>query len=202
MNCLRRNGSSIILRPIMPPKIPPTLTISIWTLRSVPIVLALMTMSSALKHSAEIVIGPSFWWNGLALGVIIMGLLYLDRLGKLSWPVGQAIYLYVFVAMILQDANGVVKYMLSGHFTRVSWQEAVRILWLIASISVGGLVVEALVVELIRLKKRAWQMAVGLSVMYILSIVFFLPGTLSLWCLCNWETRSAFKKKFPPLQSD
>jgi hypothetical protein len=183
-------------------KIPPTLTIAIWTLRSVPIILALLTMSSALKSSAAITINPSLWWNGLALMVIIAGLLYLNRIGKLSWPVGQAIYLYVFVAMIFQDANGVVKHVLSGQFTRVSWQETVRILWLIAGISISGLIVEALAVELISLKKRAWKMAVGLSIIYILSIVFFLPGTLSLWCLCNWETKAAFKKKFPPLQED
>jgi hypothetical protein len=159
-------------------------------------------MSTALKDSAQIVIGPSFWWNTLALLVIISGLWYLNRIGKMSWPVGQAIYLYVFVAMILQDGNGVVNHVISGHFTRVSWQETVRILWLIAGISISGLIVEALAVELLHLKKRALQMAVCLSVLYILSIVFFLPGTLSLWCLCNWETRAAFKKKFLPLQSD
>ncbi len=176
------------------PKIPATLTVAIWTMRSVPIILAFLTMSSAIKHSAQIVISPSFWWNALALAVIIAGLWYLDKIGKLSWPVGQAIYLYVFVAMIFQDANGVVKHVLSGQFTRVSWQETVRILWLIAGISIGGLVIEALAVELVRLRKRAWQMAVGLSVVYILSIIFFLPGALSLWCLCNWETRTAFKK--------
>jgi hypothetical protein len=184
------------------PKVPPTLTIAIWTLRSVPICLALLTMSTALKDSAQIVIGSSFWWNALALLVIISGLWYLNRIGKMSWPVGQAIYLYVFVAMILQDGNGVVNHVMSGHFTRVSWQETVRILWLIAGISISGLIVEALAVELVQFKKRALQMAVGLSVVYILSIVFFLPGTLSLWCLCNWETRAAFKKKFPSLHSD
>jgi hypothetical protein len=179
------------------PKIPATLTIAIWTMRSVPIILAFLTMSSALKDSAQIVINQSFWWNAVALIVIIAGLWYLDKIGKLSWPVGQAIYLYVFVAMIFQDANGVVKHVLSGQFTRVSWQETVRILWLIAGISIGGLVVEALAVELVRLRKRAWQMAVGLSVVYIMSIIFFLPGALSLWCLCNWETRTAFKKNLP-----
>ncbi len=152
-------------------------------------------MSSALENSTQIVIGPSFWWNALALAVIIAGLWYLDKIGKMSWPVGQAIYLYVFVAMIFQDANGVVKHVLSGQFTRVSWQETVHILWLIAGISIGGLVIEALAVELVHLRKQAWQIAVGLSVVYILSIIFFLPGALSLWCLCNWETRSAFKKK-------
>lgn len=179
------------------PKIPITLTIAIWTLRSVPIILAFLTMSSALKDSAQIVINPSFWWNAAALAVIITGLWYLDKIGKMSWPVGQAIYLYVFVAMIFQDANGVVRHVLSGQFTRVSWQETVRILWLIAGISIGGLVVEYLAVELALLRKRAWQMAVGLAVTYILSIIFFVPGALSLWCLCNGETRAAFKKNLP-----
>jgi hypothetical protein len=177
------------------PKIPVTLTIAIWTLRSVPIILAFLTMSSALKNSAQITISSSFWWNALALAVIIAGLWYLNKIGKMSWPIGQAIYLYVFVAMIFQDTNGVVKHVLSGQFTRVSWQETVRILWLIAGISISGLVVEALVIELMRLRKRAWQMAVGLSVVYIMSIIFFLPGALSLCFLCNGETRAAFKKE-------
>jgi hypothetical protein len=178
-------------------KIPTNLTIAAWTLRSVPIVIALLTMSTALENSAQVVLGTSFWLNSAALTVIIFGLLYLDRLGKLSWPVGQVIYVYAFVAMILQDSNGVIKHLLSGQFTRTAWQETVRMLWLIASITVSGLIVEALVVELEKLKKWAWQLAVGLSLIYILSIIFLAPGALSLYCLCNWETRAAFKKKFP-----
>jgi hypothetical protein len=179
------------------PKIPPTLTIATWTLRSVPIVVALLTMSTALENSAQIVLGTSFWFNAAALTIIIFGLLYLEKMGKLSWPVGQVIYVYVFVAMVLQDTNGLIKHLISGQITRVSWQDTVRILWLISSITVGGLLIEALVMELERLRKRAWRLAIGLSVMYILSIVFFLPGALSLWCLCHWETKEAFRKKFP-----
>jgi hypothetical protein len=179
------------------PKIPPTLTIATWTLRSVPIVVALLTMSTALENSAQIVLGTSFWFNAAALTIIIFGLLYLEKMGKLSWPVGQVIYVYVFVAMVLQDTNGLIKHLISGQITRVSWQDTVRILWLISSITVGGLLIEALVIELEKLRKRAWRLAIGLSVMYILSIVFFLPGALSLWCLCHWETKEAFRKKFP-----
>jgi hypothetical protein len=182
---------------LLMPKIPPTLTIAIWTFRSVPIAVALLLMSTALENSSKIVLGTSFWLNSVALTLIIFGLLYLEKIGKLSWPVGQAIYVYVFVAMILQDANGVVKHLVSGQVTKVSWQETVRILWIISSITVGGLIIEALVLELEKLRRRAWRLAIGLSVMYILSIIFFLPGALSLWCLCHWETKEVFRKKLP-----
>ncbi len=55
-----------------------------------------------------------------------------------------------------------------------------------------GLLLEILVKELQQLKKWALRIAISLSLLYIATIVFFLPGTLSLWCLNNRETLAAF----------
>jgi hypothetical protein len=171
--------------------IPPTLMIAIWTLRSVPIIMALITMVSTAQEGTS----PMLWVNALGLVGIVAAIFYLDRLGRLSWPVGQVIYVYVFVALILQDSQGLLRHLLSGTMPQISWQDTVRLLWVIAIIVVGGLIIEALVAELAQLKKWAWRLSMGLAFAYILSLVFFLPGTLSLWCLSNWETRAAFKKK-------
>jgi hypothetical protein len=194
---LRIMGAYCLFYAVFPEKngstmnIPPTLTIAIWTLRSVPIVMALITMVSTAQDGSS----PMLWVNALGLIGIVSAIFYLDRLKRLSWPVGQVIYVYVFVALILQDSQGLLGHLLNGRIPQISWQDTVRLLWVIATIVVSGLIIEALVAELALLKKWAWRLAMGLSLLYILSLVFFLPGTLSLWCLYNWETKDAFKKK-------
>jgi hypothetical protein len=153
--------------------------------------MALLTMLSTAQESNNVLL----WINAAGLGGIVAALLYLDRMQRLSWPVGQIIYSYVFVALILQDPHGVIQQLQSGGLTWADWQNMVRLMWVIAGLVVAGLLIEALVAELAKLKKWAWWLSMGLALAYILSLVFFLPGTLSLWCLYNWETRAAFKKK-------
>jgi hypothetical protein len=153
--------------------------------------MALLTMLSSAQESNNVLL----WINVVGLGGIIAALFYLDRMQRLSWPVGQIIYSYVFVALILQDPHGVLQQLRSSGLTRADWQNMVRLLWVIAGLVVAGLLIEALVAELAKLKKWAWWLSMGLALTYVLSLIFFLPGTLSLWCLYNWETRAAFKKK-------
>jgi hypothetical protein len=153
--------------------------------------MAMLTMFSSAQDSGNVLL----WINAVGLGGIIVALFYLDRMGRLSWPVGQTIYSYVFVALILQDPHGLIRQLRSSGLTQTDWQNMVRLLWVIAGLVVAGLLIEALVAELAKLKKWAWWLSMGLAFAYILSLVFFLPGTLSLWCLYNWETRDAFKKK-------
>jgi hypothetical protein len=173
------------------PKLPPNLIVAIWTLRSVPIIMAMLTMISTAQSNNNSLL----WINTMGLAGIIAAIFYLDRKRRLSWPVGQAIYVYVFVALILQDPEGVLHHLNNGRLANIDWQSTVRLLWVIAIIVVAGLLIEALVAELAQLKKWAWWLSMGLALVYILSLVFFLPGTLSLWCLYNWETKDAFKKK-------
>jgi hypothetical protein len=173
------------------PKLPPNLIVAIWTLRSVPITMALLTMLSTAQSNNNALL----WINAIGLAGIIAAIFYLDHMQRLSWPVGQAIYIYVFVALILQDPHGVLQYLQIGRLAQVDWQNMVRLLWVIASIVIAGLLIEALVAKLSKLQKWAWWLSMGLSLVYILSLIFFLPGTLSLWCLYNWETRDAFKKR-------
>lgn len=153
--------------------------------------MAILTMFSTAQESDNVLL----WINAIGLGGIVIAIFYLERMGRLSWPVGQIIYSYVFIALILQDPHGVIQQLRSSGLTLVDWQNMVRLLWVIAGLVVVGLLIEALVAELAKLKKWAWWLSIGLSVSYILSLIFFLPGTLSLWCLYNWETREAFKKK-------
>jgi hypothetical protein len=172
-------------------KLPPNLVVAIWTLRSVPIVVAMLTMMSTAQDSDNMML----WVNVAGLAIIISALFYLDRMKRLTWPVGQLIYTYVFVALILQDPHGLLQQLQTNNFSRTDWQNMVRLLWVIAGLVVSGLLIEALVAELALLKKWAWWLSIGLSLVYIISLIFFLPGTLSFWCLYNWETRDAFKKK-------
>ncbi len=153
--------------------------------------MALLTMLSTAQESNNVLL----WINVVGLGGIITAIFYLDRMQRLSWPVGQIIYSYVFVALILQDPHGVLQQLRSNGLTWADWQNMVRLLWVIAGLVVAGLLIEALVAELAKLKKWAWWLSMGLALTYVLSLIFFLPGTLSLWCLYNWETRDAFKKK-------
>jgi hypothetical protein len=185
----RKGRNGIVWYPMR--VLPPTLTTAIWTLRSVPIVVAILVMISETQESTN----PLLWMNVVGLMGIIAALFYLDRQQRLSWSVGQIIYAYVFVALILQDPQGLIVNLTTSTVTQISWQEMVHLLWVIASLVVVGLAIEALVEALERLTRWAWWLAMGLALVYILSMVFFLPGTLSLWCLYHGETRAAFRKQ-------
>ncbi len=112
-------------------KIPPTLIVAIWSLRSVPIIMAL----------------------GLLFNI---------------WQ---------------------------GNITAAAWSDLPSVLGVTSTVVIFGLLMEALVRELQRLKKWALRVAIGLSLFYVASIIFFLPGALSLWCLNYYETLAAFKQR-------
>ena len=112
-------------------KIPPTLTVAIWSLRSVPIIMAL----------------------GLLLNI---------------WQ---------------------------GNITAANWSDLLRLMAATGTFVILGLLTEALVTGLQRLKRWALRGAIGLSLLYVASIIFFLPGALSLWCLNYYETLAAFQSR-------
>lgn len=112
-------------------KIPPTLTVAVWSLRSVPIIMAL----------------------GLLLNI---------------WQ---------------------------GNITAANWSDLPGVIGVTGTFVIFGLLLEALVHGLYKLKRWALRVAIGLSLLYVASIIFFLPGALSLWCLNYYETLAAFKQK-------
>jgi hypothetical protein len=179
-------------------KIPPTLTVAIWSLRSVPIIMALITLSFTGETALDFSSNPQFWLNLIAFVGIITAITYLHDLGRVSWPISQVIYVYVFVILILHDTYGVIASVLQGNFKPAHWADMLQVLWVISSIVIAGLLIEALIQELQKLRRWALRVAIGLSLVYVASIVFFLPGALGLWCLVNWETRAAFKQNDGP----
>jgi hypothetical protein len=176
-------------------KIPPTLTVAIWSLRSVPIIMALITLSFTGETSIDLTSNPQFWLNLIAFVMIIAAISYLKEMDRVSWPVSQVIYVYVFVILILHDPYGVIASVLKGNLRPAHWLDMLQVLWIISSIVIAGLLIEALVQELQNLKRWALRVSIGLSLLYIATIVFFVPGALGLWCLTNWETLAAFKQR-------
>jgi hypothetical protein len=147
--------------------------------------MALLTLSFTGEPVIDLSNNPRFWFDLLACAGAIAAIFYLNYLKRLSWPVSQVVYVYVFVILILHNIYGVIK----------SRTEILHLLWVISIIAIGGLLIESLVEELQRLRRWALRLAVGLSLLYVATIVFFLPGALSLWCLNYWETQDAFKKR-------
>jgi hypothetical protein len=115
-------------------KIPPTLTVAIWSLRSVPIIMALVLLLNI--------------WQ--------------------------------------------------GNITAAHWSDLPRLLGVTGTFVIFGLLMEALAKALQNLKRWALRVAIGLSLLYVASIIFFLPGALSLWCLNYYETLAAFKQQDRP----
>jgi hypothetical protein len=175
-------------------KIPPTLTVAIWSLRSVPIIVALLTLSFTGATSIDLRHNWQFWLNLMAFGGISAAISLLNKMGRVSWPVSQVIYVYVFVMLILHDPYGVITSILRGNFTPAHWPDMLKVLRVISSTVIAGLLIEALVQQLQEFKRWALRVAIGLSLFYVATIVFFLPGALGLWCLTNWETLAAFKQ--------
>lgn len=147
--------------------------------------MALLTLSFTGEPAIDLSNNPQFWLNLIAIASLIAAISYLNHLKRLSWPVSQVVYVYVFVVLILHNIYGAI----------AGKAGILHLLWAISATAIGGLLIEALVEELQRLQRWALRLALGLSLFYVATIVFFLPGALSLWCLNYWETQDAFKKR-------
>jgi hypothetical protein len=172
---------------------PISLTISIWSLRSVPISLLVLMF---VFNSGSI---PSphptlhFWFDATAILGIVGILAYWHRLQRWHWNVSFAIYLYIFLILILRNPYEILTGSL-GKFSTIDTQSILSSLGVGMGIFVVGMLVEILIFHLRQFKMWAWWLALGISISYVSSIIFFFSGTLGIWSLLDSDTKRTFKR--------
>jgi hypothetical protein len=174
--------------------IPSSVTVAIWSLRSVPItLLGLMFVfnSGSIRTPYP---NLHFWFDAIAvLGIVgIVG--YWDRIRGLRWNAGAVIYLYICLSLLLRNPYGVLTASLAGQISQINSHS----LWNSLGVGLGiltiGLLLELLIVYLKRLHAWSWWVSLLISILYVSSIVFFFSGTLGIWSLLDPDTKRAFRK--------
>lgn len=174
---------------------PISVTIAIWSLRSVPISL-LMLMFVFNSGSISIPDTNLHFWFDLSAIVGIIGIIaYWSRQQRLQqWNVSLVIYLYIFLILFLRNPYGILTAVSIGNIATIDWHSLLHSLWVALGIFGVGMTLEVLIVHLRQAKIWAWWLALLLSIAYVSSIVFFFSGTLGIWSLLDSETKQMFKR--------
>jgi hypothetical protein len=175
--------------------IPISLTISIWSLRSVPISMSILMF---VFNSGSINFPRTnhlhFWFDAAAIIGIVGIISYWNYLKRLQWNVTFTIYLYVFLILILRNPYEILTATTQGRLVAIDWPSIVTSLWVGAWIFAMAMLLEVLIFHLRQFKTWAWWIAVSVSILYISSIVFFFSGTLGVWSLLDSDTKQKFKR--------
>ncbi len=173
---------------------PISLTVVIWSLRSVPIsLLMLMFVFNSGSISAP---HPDlqFWFDTLAIGGIVALITYWNRQQRLQWNVSFVSYLYIFLVLLLRNPYGILNAATLGKMATVDWSSMLSSFWVAIGIFGLAMLLEVLIFHLRQLKMWAWWLALLVSISFVSSIVFFFSGTLGIWSLLDPDTKRSFKQ--------
>lgn len=174
--------------------VPTSLTVAIWSLRSVPIsLLALMFVfnSGSIRYPYPNV---QFWFDTIAVLGIIAILGYWHRFKGLRWNAGLVAYLYICLTLLLRDPYGILSFSLEGQVYNINYHSFVHSAGVALGIIAIGLLLELLIYHLRRFHVFAWWIALIISMLCVASIFFFFSGTLGIWSLLDPDTKRVFKR--------
>jgi hypothetical protein len=175
------------------PPIPTSLTIAIWSLRSVPITLLILMF---MYNSGSINIlrtNLHFWFDAIAVLGVVAIITYWNWLKRLRWNVSFTIYLYIFTIYILRNPYEILTASSTGSLGAIDWQSIFKSFWFGGGIFAIGMLLEIPVFYLRQSKSWAWWTAFAVSICYVASMVFFFSGTLGVWSLLDSDTKSYFR---------
>jgi hypothetical protein len=179
----------------MTPAIPISLTVAIWSLRSVPIGMLVLMF---VFNSGSIAVPTAnfhFWFDAIAIVGIVGIIAYWNKLQQSHWNTSIVIYLYISIILMLRNPYGILTAIPDGHLSIANWQSMTHILSLLSGILAVGAGLELLIFHFRQLKAWTWWVAFGISMLYVCSIVFFFPGTLGIWSLLDPDTKKVFKRR-------
>jgi hypothetical protein len=173
---------------------PISLTIAIWSLRSVPISLLMLMFVFNSGSISTPNTNLHFWFDMSAIAGIIGIIAYWSRQQRLQqWNVSLVIYLYIFLVLFLRNPYGILTALSIGDIATIDWHSLLSSLGVALGIFAIGMMLEVLIVQLRQAKIWAWWLALLLSIGYVSSIVFFFSGTLGIWSLLDSDTKRMFK---------
>ena len=173
---------------------PTSLTIAIWSLRSVPISMLILMF---VFNSGSVYIPRTnlhFWFDAIAILGIVGIITYWNWLRRLRWNVSLTIYLYIFLILILRNPYEILTAP-QGQIATTNWQSLLNSVLVGGGIFGIGMLLEVLIFHLRQSKIWAWWIALSISILYVASIVFFFSGTLGIWSLLDSDTKKAFKHR-------
>ena len=139
--------------------------------------------------------GLHFWFDAIAIAGIIGILAYWNRLQRLHWGAGLVMYSYILLALVFRDPYGILTTTTESGLTTIKLASAMSSLSVGLGIFAIGILLEILIYHLRQYKIWAWRTALGISILYVSSIVFFFSGTLGIWSLLDSDTKQAFKRR-------
>lgn len=174
---------------------PISLTIAIWSLRSVPI--SLLMLMFVFNSGSIPTPNPNlhFWFDVSAIAGIVGIIAYWSRQQRLQqWNVSLVIYLYIFLVLFFRNPYGILTAVSIGNIATIDWHSLSHSLWVALGIFGIGMTLEVLIVYLRQAKIWAWWVVLLISITYVSSIVFFFSGTLGIWSLLDSDTKRMFKR--------
>jgi hypothetical protein len=175
--------------------IPGSLTIAIWSLRSVPI--SLLILMFVFNSGSLVAPHPNghFWFDAIAVMGLIGIISYWNKLKRLYWNVGFTIYAYIFPILLLRNPYGILTVAAKGELVADDWQSIINSLFVGLGIFGIGVLIEVLIIQLRQSKIWAWWLALSISILYVASMVFFFSGTLGIWSLLDADTKRSFRRR-------
>jgi hypothetical protein len=174
---------------------PVSVTIAIWSLRSVPISLLMLMFVFNSGSIPTPTPNLQFWFDTIAIGGIVGILAYWSRQQRLQqWNVSLVIYLYIFLVLFLRNPYGILSAAIAGNLATIDWHPLSSCLGVAMGIFAIGMTLEVLIWHLRQAKIWAWWLALAISIGYVASIVFFFSGTLGIWSLLDTDTKQMFKR--------
>jgi hypothetical protein len=178
----------------MTPTIPTSLTVTIWSLRSVPI--SMLMLMFVFNSGSVAVPNPNlhFWFDAIAIAGIIAIITYWSSLQQSRWNTSILIYLYISIVLIFRNPFGILNTIGDGKLI-TNWHSIASSLWVGVGILAIAAVLELLIFHLRQLKAWTWWASFAISMLYVCSIIFFFSGTLGIWSLLDTDTKKAFKRR-------
>ncbi len=179
----------------MTPTIPTSLTVTIWSLRSVPI--SMLMLMFVFNSGSVSVPNPNlhFWLDAIAIFGIIAIISYWSRLQQSRWHPSILIYLYISIILIFRNPYGILNAIGDGKVVITNWHSMASSWWVGVGILAMAAVLELLIFHLRQLKAWTWWTSFAISILYVCSIIFFWSGTLGIWSLLDTDTKKAFKRR-------
>jgi hypothetical protein len=178
---------------------PISLTVAIWSLRSVPISLLVLmfVFNSGSIHDPQA--NLHFWFDAIAISGIIGIVTYWNHLHRLHWNGSVTLYLYIFLVLLLRNPFGILTGTPQPGLQYLDAHSIVNSLSVGIGILAIGMLLEVLIFHLRQFKVWAWWLAVTISILYVSSIIFFCSGTLGIWSLLDPDTKQSFRQRMRKL---
>jgi hypothetical protein len=166
--------------------------IAIWSLRLVPMAIWLLMFLFDSGSSKTPILDSRFWYDTIAICGIVTIISLWNYCQQIKIRISIAVYLSVFLCLILRDPYGVITKHLRADISIDIDRSLSHSLWFGFWMLLLGIATEVLVHYLRKYRPWAWWLSFALSLFYVATVLFFFQGCLGIWSLLKNDTKRAF----------